>query len=217
MLLFLLFYQVGTDFPSMDGISMPWWVGALLMLLTSVGTLLGVFAKQVIPALVQWLHGRAEEKRADKALRAKIEQDAFTLAMEQVRSVMAQVQEQMNRHQKIEDERAGAMSRLHEFYTDCREESAECRQTVEFLYGLVQSQHTILLRHHLTEGDLPHLPKLREKRRERDPEFLQRSVQQDSTLVKEYDTHSLELLRTAARAAERAIEHGQNSAGRGPA
>jgi chromosome segregation ATPase len=96
--------------------------------------------------------------------------------------IIRRMEEQAERDQDVIRQQQRAIEVLQEANTECREETAELRAAVHFLYDTAR-RHSAALRHLGQDpGELPELPRLRDRMSER-ADFLARQAAQSAGLT----------------------------------
>jgi small-conductance mechanosensitive channel len=114
---------------------------------------------------------------------AKVKRDAYDEALSQYQGLIARLEAQVERHDAAAAEARRVVEDLQRFNADCREEAAEQRQALRYLYEQVRRLHAAMIAGKLDPGPLPDPPTLRERHTKAEGEFLARQVAQSAVLV----------------------------------
>lgn len=101
-------------------------------------------------------------------------------ALEEWRDLVAKLEQQVERSEAVVRQQQQAIEAIHTAHVECREESAELRSTVHFLYDMLSRHNDLLKQLGHDPGPMPQLPPPRLKT---DPDFLVRQATQSASLV----------------------------------
>ncbi len=165
--------STGTDAPG-------WMVG--------IGVVVGALAAALVTVWNGWGRAKIADKEAgvkmDEAVRkgqAKTRRDSLL----EWQTISQRLQDQIDRYDVVVRKDQEVIQAVTEEHAECREDYAQARSAIHFLYEHLRLVHERAEQSGLALGDMPELPPMREPIATSRSEFLRRQATQSAELLRE--------------------------------
>ncbi len=165
--------STGTDAPG-------WMIG--------IGVVVGALAAALVTVWNGWGRAKIADKEAgvkmDEAVRkgqAKTRRDSLL----EWQTISQRLQDQIDRYDAVVRQHQETIQAITEEHSECREDYAQARAAIHFLYEHLGSVYSQAEKSGLSLGIMPELPRMREPIATTRSEFLRRQATQSAELLRE--------------------------------